>query len=177
MFLKAKKKKSSISGGAKKAIGDRFVRQFGVTLLFFGAGGHVKISGILNLFPFGVQHPFLLLASSSSSSSSPSILFEVGDLSWASASPCCLSYNLFLVAWEAIEAEVEPSAKFKLEKWLKSSIKKCLYIWKVRDIGKQIYYKEPIYLRDWIVYFVGLDYRGSKIQNPMTVTTTATTKR
>lgn len=28
-----------------------------ITLLFFGAGGHVNTSGILNLLAFGVQHP------------------------------------------------------------------------------------------------------------------------
>jgi len=44
----AKRKKSSISGGAKKAIGPLLTEQFCTTLLFIGARGHVKISGIRN---------------------------------------------------------------------------------------------------------------------------------
>lgn len=55
--LSAKKKKSSKSGGAKKAIGDLCSEQFETTLCFLGAGGHVKISGILNLWAFGVEQP------------------------------------------------------------------------------------------------------------------------
>lgn len=45
----AKKKKSSKSGGAKKAIGVLCKEQFETTLCFLGAGGHVEISGIRNL--------------------------------------------------------------------------------------------------------------------------------
>lgn len=54
---KATKKKSSNSGGAKKAMGDRRSEQSETALGFFGAGGHVKISGILCLSAFGVLQP------------------------------------------------------------------------------------------------------------------------
>lgn len=70
-----KKKKSSISGEAKKAIGEglckeQFEFEFEKSLRFLGAGGHILISGILNLSAFGVlQH-------SSSSSSSKAQLLE-----------------------------------------------------------------------------------------------------
>ena len=47
--LSAKKKKSSKSGGAKKAIGVLCNEQLERALCFFGAGGHVSISGIRNL--------------------------------------------------------------------------------------------------------------------------------
>ena len=50
-------KKSSNSGGAKKAMGDRRNEQSEAGLGFFGAGGHVRISGILNLSAFGVLQP------------------------------------------------------------------------------------------------------------------------
>jgi len=53
----AKKKKSSKSGGAKNAIGDLSNEQFETSFCFFGAGGHVEISGIRNLWAFGVQQP------------------------------------------------------------------------------------------------------------------------
>lgn len=61
-FRNARKKKSSISGGAKKLIAaeDELLlldRNFGATLGFIGAGGHDKISVILNFLPFGVQQP------------------------------------------------------------------------------------------------------------------------
>lgn len=58
MFWNAKKKKSSISGGAKKVIGDLILlsdTKLEVSLLFFGAGGHDNILGILNLSAFGVE--------------------------------------------------------------------------------------------------------------------------
>lgn len=42
------KKKSSKSGGVKNESGDLRKEQFESTLGFFGAGGHVEISGILN---------------------------------------------------------------------------------------------------------------------------------
>lgn len=59
---RAKKKKSSKSGGAKKAIGVLRNEQFGLTTLcFFGAGGQVTISGIRNLSALGVEQPELLL--------------------------------------------------------------------------------------------------------------------
>lgn len=32
--------------------------EFWATLCFFGAGGHVSISGILDFVDFGVQHPW-----------------------------------------------------------------------------------------------------------------------
>ncbi|PNX88417.1 hypothetical protein L195_g044521, partial [Trifolium pratense] len=54
------KKKSSISGEENNAIGDLLIDKHaaeGFTLLFLGAGGHVNISGILNLLAFGVQQP------------------------------------------------------------------------------------------------------------------------
>lgn len=52
-----RKKNSSISGEAKKEIGEGFCEeQFEVILCFFGAGGHILISGILNLSAFGVLH-------------------------------------------------------------------------------------------------------------------------
>lgn len=54
---KATKKKSSNSGGAKKAMGDRRNEQSETALGFFGAGGHVRISGILCLSAFGVLQP------------------------------------------------------------------------------------------------------------------------
>jgi len=55
-FLSAEKKNNSISGEAKNVTGDLFDEQLGITsaLLFFGAGGHVSTSGILNLLAFGV---------------------------------------------------------------------------------------------------------------------------
>lgn len=62
----ATKKNSSKSGGAKKAIGlllrkEQFELRIG--LLFFGAGGHVFISGIRNFFAFGVAHLSLSITS------------------------------------------------------------------------------------------------------------------
>ncbi|EFH61670.1 hypothetical protein ARALYDRAFT_479617 [Arabidopsis lyrata subsp. lyrata] len=42
---------------AKKTICLRRNTQFFVTLCFFGAGGHVSISGILDFLAFGVQQP------------------------------------------------------------------------------------------------------------------------
>ncbi|XLU45605.1 hypothetical protein S245_040419, partial [Arachis hypogaea] len=69
-FFSAVKKKSSISSGevveAKSEIGDLFDENLGITLFFFGGGGQVKISGILNLFAFGVEQPLLLITSSTS---------------------------------------------------------------------------------------------------------------
>lgn len=53
----AKTKKSSTSGGAKKAICLLLKAQFCATFCFFGAGGHVSISGIRDFSDFGVQHP------------------------------------------------------------------------------------------------------------------------
>ncbi|QHO48225.1 uncharacterized protein DS421_1g03730 [Arachis hypogaea] len=71
------KKKRSKSGGEKNESGDLRKEQFEddeITLCFFGAGGHVEISGILNFSPFGVeQQP--PLTSSMTSSSSTSFLF------------------------------------------------------------------------------------------------------
>ena len=49
MLLNAKKKKSSMSGEAKKVTGDLFEAQFEATLFFIGAGGHDKMLGILHL--------------------------------------------------------------------------------------------------------------------------------
>lgn len=66
--LIAEKKKISISGEEKNAIGDFLEEHVMETLLFLGAGGHVETSGILNLLPFGVEH-----ISSSLWSSSPFI--------------------------------------------------------------------------------------------------------
>lgn len=63
-LLIPEKKKSSISGEAKNAIGDFLVEHVMATLLFLGAGGHVETSGILNLLPFGVQHVSSSLSSS-----------------------------------------------------------------------------------------------------------------
>ncbi|KAK2967823.1 hypothetical protein RJ640_027717 [Escallonia rubra] len=60
----ANTKKSSKSGGAKKAIGLLRKEQLEATLLFFGAGGHVTISGILYFCAFGVEQPPLNSASS-----------------------------------------------------------------------------------------------------------------
>lgn len=54
--LSATKKKCSKSGGVKNESGDLRKEQFERTLGFFGAGGHVEISGILNFWPFGVEH-------------------------------------------------------------------------------------------------------------------------
>ncbi|XP_014511390.1 exocyst complex component SEC15B-like [Vigna radiata var. radiata] len=54
--LIAEKKKISISGEEKNAIGDFLEEHVMETLLFLGAGGHVETSGILNLLPFGVEH-------------------------------------------------------------------------------------------------------------------------
>lgn len=50
--------------------------QLGVTLLFFGGGGQVRSSGILNLLPFGVEHPLEQTYSSSSSFSTILILLK-----------------------------------------------------------------------------------------------------
>lgn len=58
------KKKWSKSGGTKNESGDLLKEQFETTLCFFGAGGHVEISGILNFWPFGVEHGLLQLESS-----------------------------------------------------------------------------------------------------------------
>ncbi|KAL9292143.1 hypothetical protein AtEden1_Chr3g0179511 [Arabidopsis thaliana] len=49
----ARKNKTS----AKKTICLRRNTQFFETLCFFGAGGHVSISGILDFLAFGVQQP------------------------------------------------------------------------------------------------------------------------
>ena len=46
IWRSAKRKNCSISGGLKKAIGVLLMEQFGRALRFFGAGGHIKISGI-----------------------------------------------------------------------------------------------------------------------------------
>lgn len=46
--LSATKKKCSKSGGEKNESGDLRKEQLERTLGFFGAGGHVEISGILN---------------------------------------------------------------------------------------------------------------------------------
>lgn len=71
----AKKKKSSKSGGAKKAIGVLCKEQFETTdLCFLGAGGHVKISGIRNLWAFGVEQP-LEGSTSTVPSKSMSVIF------------------------------------------------------------------------------------------------------
>lgn len=70
----AKKKKSSKSGGAKNAIGDLCREQFETSLCFFGAGGHVEISGIRNLCAFGVQQPLEGISTTPSKSMSP--IFE-----------------------------------------------------------------------------------------------------
>lgn len=69
----AKKKKSSKSGGAKNAIGDLCNEQFETSLCFLGAGGHVEISGIRNLWALGVQQP---LEGTSTPSKSISPIFE-----------------------------------------------------------------------------------------------------
>ncbi|KAH0872529.1 hypothetical protein HID58_069891 [Brassica napus] len=53
----AKTKKSSTSGGAKKEICLLLEAKFCATLCFFGAGGHVSISGIRDFLDIGVQHP------------------------------------------------------------------------------------------------------------------------
>ncbi|KAI4305087.1 hypothetical protein L6164_028476 [Bauhinia variegata] len=73
MSRRATKKKSSRSGGAKNEIGVLCKEQFGSTLGFFGAGGHVEISGIRNLSAFGVVQP---LAETSIISESMSPMFE-----------------------------------------------------------------------------------------------------
>lgn len=52
----ATKKKCSKSGGTKNESGDLRKEQLERTLGFLGAGGHVEISGILNFWPFGVEH-------------------------------------------------------------------------------------------------------------------------
>lgn len=75
--LSAKKKKSSKSGGAKNAIGDLCSEQFETTLCFLGAGGHVKISGILNLWAFGVEQPLEEVSSASTPSEVKSPIFEL----------------------------------------------------------------------------------------------------
>jgi len=46
-------------------MGDFFDEHFVVTLLFIGAGGQDKISGILNLWAFGVEQPTILSLSPS----------------------------------------------------------------------------------------------------------------
>ncbi|KAL4343124.1 hypothetical protein S83_034476 [Arachis hypogaea] len=75
------KKKRSKSGGEKNESGDRRKEQFEddeITLCFFGAGGHVEISGILNFSPFGVeQQPPLTSSMTSSTSSSFLFLFSL----------------------------------------------------------------------------------------------------
>lgn len=50
-------KKSSTSAGAKKEICLLLKAKFCSTLCFFGAGGHVSISGIRDFLDIGVQHP------------------------------------------------------------------------------------------------------------------------
>lgn len=72
---RANEKKSSKSGGAKKAMGVRRSKeQFEGTLCFFGAGGHVKIGGIWNRGPFGVEQP--LEVTSTPSSTSMMLIFD-----------------------------------------------------------------------------------------------------
>lgn len=68
------KKKSSKSGGAKKAIGLLRKEQPDTILCFLGAGGHVWISGIRNLSAFGVEHA--LVEISTLSKSKPESIFE-----------------------------------------------------------------------------------------------------
>lgn len=70
----ATKKKCSKSGGVKNESGDLLKEQFESTLCFFGAGGHVEISGILNFCPFGVKQ--MLLETSITSEISISFSFE-----------------------------------------------------------------------------------------------------
>nr|GME04329.1 uncharacterized protein LOC109152215 [Ipomoea batatas] len=57
-------KKSSTSGGGRKKVIGVFCSG-DISLLFFGAGGQVVISGILNLSPFGVLHASTFSCSSS----------------------------------------------------------------------------------------------------------------
>lgn len=76
IFRSATKKKRSKSGGAKKAIGFLCIdEQFVITRRFFGAGGQVVISGIRNLFAFGVEQGLLLV--SMTPNSTPSIFSGV----------------------------------------------------------------------------------------------------
>lgn len=75
LFRRAEKKNNSISREAKKAIGILFDEQLDVTLLFLGAGGQVKTSGILNLLAFGVEHPL--------EQTSSSLSFSTVFISWA----------------------------------------------------------------------------------------------
>jgi len=78
LLLIAEKKKSSISGEAKNAIGDLLFLddEHDVTLLFLGAGGHVSTSGILNLLPFGVEQTLEHISSSLRSSPFISLVAE-----------------------------------------------------------------------------------------------------
>jgi len=91
-FQSAEKKNNSISGEAKSATADLFDEQLGIArvLLFFGAGGHVSTSGILNLLAFGVAQP---LEQSSPLPSSAAFLIP---WSWELEEAVACSHGLFI---------------------------------------------------------------------------------
>ena len=97
--LSAMKKKSSKSGGAKNDSGDLRKEQFESTLGFFGAGGHVEISGILNFWPFGVEQA--LLETSITSGISMSLSFDEScelveeQLGGKTVATSCFLFTLF----------------------------------------------------------------------------------
>ena len=105
----ATKKKSSKSGDAKNAIGVLF-NGLESTLGFFGAGGHVEISGIWNLWAFGVEQSLVESSDTSKSMFEDSlmelIVEHLVDISWFLTFLCCLLkwalldflLNLLLVA-------------------------------------------------------------------------------
>lgn len=90
----ATKKKCSKSGGEKNERGDLRKEQLGSTLGFFGAGGHVEISGILNFWPFGVEQALLMLELETSITSGISM--------WSPS---------FEESWELIEEQLEIEGK------------------------------------------------------------------
>lgn len=88
-----------MSGEAKKAMGDFFDEHFVVTLLFIGAGGQDRVSGILNLCAFGVEQPTM-----PSSHDSSELVEGVLRLQWRSldfsshfARTSCLLYLVDLL--------------------------------------------------------------------------------
>lgn len=94
----ATKKKSSNSGGAKKAIGDRRNEQSETGLGFFGAGGHVRISGILCLSAFGVLQPPSM---SEQSSVNWTMSFRAAAGIWFCFCCCCFFvFLIFLVSFK-----------------------------------------------------------------------------
>ena len=102
MFRKAKKKKSSKSGGLKKGMEDLSGEQWRATFRFFGAGGHESGSGIRNLWALGVEQPMLMLSWTSRGASVRGLEVEpeaVRGLSWGGSFLVLFCRNKRLLYW------------------------------------------------------------------------------